>query len=204
MNDSNKVKDTIIETSMEVQKYNEKYNNVLYDFLMKASELVELSKDLYQIEETIILNQISLKDYVLNSEICNYLKRNHIENYSIEELKKWMREYKHHNLADLSTYELALSLYEMLEELKTIADSKIEYEVNQLSNWLQGVNGIKNITNDTWRNLYDNLMQQIKEDILNRVLNDKKVGLVVQMLDDIFNYYLYGYPKIPIELVKNN
>ena len=58
MNDSNKVKDTIIETSMEVQKYNEKYNNVLYDFLMKASELVELSKDLYQIEETIILNQI--------------------------------------------------------------------------------------------------------------------------------------------------
>ena len=76
--------------------------------------------------------------------------------------------------------------------------------MNQLSNWLQGVNGIKNITNDTWRNLYDNLMQQIKEDILNRVLNDKKAGLVVQMLDDIFNYYLYGYPKIPIELVKNN
>ena len=66
MNYSNKVKDTIIETSMEVQKYNEKYNNILYDFLMKASELVELSKDLYQIEETIILNQISLKDYVLN------------------------------------------------------------------------------------------------------------------------------------------
>ena len=189
---------------MEVQKYNEKYNNILYDFLMKASELVELSKDLYQIEETIILNQISLKDYVLNSEICNYLKRNHIENYSIEELKKWMREYKHHNLVDLSKYELALSLYEMLEELKTIADSKIEYEVNRLSNWLQGVNGIKNITNDTWRNLYNNLMQQIKEDILNRVLNDKKAGLVVQMLDDVFNYYLYGYPKIPIELVKNN
>lgn len=47
-------------------------------------------------------------------------------------------------------------------------------------------------------------MQQIKEDILNRVLNDKEAGLVVQMLDDIFNYYLYGYPKIPIELVKNN
>lgn len=87
MNDSNKVKDTIIETSMEVQKYNEKYNNILYEFLMKASELVGLSKDLYQIEETIILNQISLKDYVLNSAICNYLKRNHIENYSIEELK---------------------------------------------------------------------------------------------------------------------
>ena len=43
-----------------------------------------------------------------------------------------------------------------------------------------------------------------KEDILNRVLNDKEAGLVVQMLDDIFNYYLYGYPKIPIELVKNN
>ena len=75
------IKDEILEIFTEKQNYDEKYNSLMFDFLTKAYELVELSEDLYQVENTIKLNQISLKDYILNSEICNFLKKNNFNNY---------------------------------------------------------------------------------------------------------------------------
>lgn len=66
----------------------------MFSFVTKAYELVDLSEDLYQLEHTIKLNQISLKDYILNSEICNFLKNNNINNYSIEDLKGFIQNNK--------------------------------------------------------------------------------------------------------------
>ena len=66
----------------------------MFSFVTKAYELVDLSEDLYQLEHTIKLNQISLKDYILNSEICKFLKNNNINNYSIEDLKGFIQNNK--------------------------------------------------------------------------------------------------------------
>ena len=55
--------------------------------LQKANELVELSDDDYQIEKTLKLNKISLKGFVLDSDLCNQLNENNMNDYSIDELK---------------------------------------------------------------------------------------------------------------------
>ncbi len=187
------IKDEILEIFTEKQNYDEKYNSLMFDFITKAYELVELSEDLYQVEHTIKLNQISLRDYILNSEICNYLKDNNFNNYSIEDLKEYMQKHENQNTSNIASYKLALELYEKLEEIKDIENSKIDYEVSRMSNLLDNINNIESIDKDKYQDLYNDLLQQVKVKYLdNNFIDNRLNNYVVQILNDIFNYYLYG------------
>lgn len=201
MDNMKNIKDEILEIFTEKQNYDEKYNSLMFDFLTKAYELVELSEDLYQVENTIKLNQISLKDYILNSEICNFLKKKNFNNYSIEDLKEYMQKCENQNISNIASYKLALELYEKLEEIKNIENLKINYEISQMGNLLDNINNVKNIDKDKYQELYKDLLQQVKVKYLDNNLIDNKLNeYLVQILNDIFNYYLYGNKKIPLEI----
>lgn len=201
MNNIENIGVEILEIFTEKQKYDEKYNNLMFSFVTKAYELVDLSEDLYQLEHTIKLNQISLKDYILNSEICNFFKNNNINNYSIEDLKGFMQKYEIQNISDITSYKLALELYERLDEIKNIENSKIDYEINRMSSILEDINNIESIDKDKYQDLYNHLLEQIKAKYLdNNLIDDKINNCVIQMLNDIFNYYLYGNKEIPVNM----
>ena len=201
MDNIKNIKDEILEIFTEKQNYDEKYNSLMFDFLTKAYELVELSEDLYQVENTIKLNQISLKDYILNSEICNFLKKNNFNNYPIEDLKEYMQKCENQNISNIASYKLALELYEKLEEIKNIENLKINYEISQMGNLLDNIHNVKNIDKDKYQELYKDLLQQVKVKYLDNNLIDNKLNeYLVQILNDIFNYYLYGNKKIPLEI----
>ena len=194
------IKDEILEIFTEKQNYDEKYNSLMFDFITKAYELVELSEDLYQVEHTIKLNQISLKDYILNSKICNYLKDNNFNNYSIEDLKEYMQKCENQNISNIASYKLALELYEKLEEIKNIENLKIDYEISQMGNLLDNVSKIESVTKDKYQALYNDLLQQVKVKYLdNNLIDDKTNNYVMKILNDIFNYYLYGNKEIPLQ-----
>lgn len=201
MNNIENIGVEILEIFTEKQKYDEKYNNLMFSFVTKAYELVDLSEDLYQLEHTIKLNQISLKDYILNSEICKFLKNNNINNYSIEDLKGFIQKYEIQNISDITSYKLALELYERLDEIKNIENSKIDYEINRMSSILEDINNIESIDKDKYQDLYNHLLEQIKAKYLdNNLIDDKINNCVIQMLNDIFNYYLYGNKEIPVNM----
>ena len=201
MNNIENIGVEILEIFNEKQKYDEKYNNLMFSFVTKAYELVDLSEDLYQLEHTIKLNQISLKDYILNSEICKFLKNNNINNYSIEDLKGFIQKYEIQNISDITSYKLALELYERLDEIKNIENSKIDYEINRMSSILEDINNIESIDKDKYQDLYNHLLEQIKAKYLdNNLIDDKINNCIIQMLNDIFNYYLYGNKEIPVNM----
>lgn len=187
----------ILEIFTEKQNYDEKYNNLMLSFILKAHELVELSNDLYQLENTIRLNQISLKDYILNSEICKSLKNSNINNYSIDDLKSYMTKYD--NQENIKSYQLALELYERLEEIEYVESAKINYEIDRMSNILENISTIKAVEKSKYQYLYNNLINQLRIKYLNNNLIDDKINnYAVQILNDIFNYYLYGNKEIPV------
>ena len=201
MNNIENIGVEILEIFTEKQNYDEKYNNLMFSFVTKAYELVDLSEDLYQLEHTIKLNQISLKDYILNSEICSFLKNNNINNYSIEDLREFMKKYEIQNISDITSYKLALELYEKLDEIKSIENAKIDYEINRMSNILEDISNVENIDKDKYQDLYNHLLEQIKVNYLdNNLIDDKINNYVVQILNDIFNYYLYGNKEIPVDM----
>ena len=191
----------ILEIFVKKRDYDEEYNNLMFSFVTKAYELVELSENLYQLERTIELNQISLKDYILNSEICIFLKKKNINNYSIADLKLIMLKYENQNISNITSYKLALELYEKLEELKNIESKKIDYELKQISNILKGISNIENISKDKYYDLYSQLLRQIKVEYLDKELIDDKINnYIIEILSDIFNYYLYGNKEIPVDM----
>ena len=200
MNDVSNIKSKILEIFNEKQLADEKYHNVLFTFLTNAYELVELSKGLYQIEHNIKLNQISLKDYILNSEICIWLKENNISNYKIEDLKMFMSKYEKQTNKDISVYKLSLELYEKLEEMKNIENTKIKNELTKTSTLLTDLDKIKSIEKANYQILYNDLLQQIKTKYLDtNFIDEKAKNYFMEILNDIFSYYLYGNKEIPIE-----
>ncbi len=189
----------ILESYVEIDKIHDDINNKIFNFITKANELVELSEDDYQIEKTLMLNKISLKGYVLDSDLCNKLSKNNINDYSINELKNYIIQYEKSFDTDYSQYLLALSLYELIEDVEKQVDSKIELEISELSNIIQSISDIKNTDKTNYENLYYNFKSQLDDCFKENKLDEKSYGICIQILNDIFNFYISGYPNIPDE-----
>ncbi len=189
----------ILESYVEIDKIHDDINNKIFNFITKANELVELSEDDYQIEKTLMLNKISLKGYVLDSDLCNKLSENNINDYSINELKNYIIQYEKSFDIDYSQYLLALSLYELIEDVEKQVDSKIELEISELSNIIQSISDIKNTDKNNYENLYYNFKSQLDDCFKENKLDEKSYGICIQILNDIFNFYISGYPNIPDE-----
>lgn len=189
----------ILESYVEIDKIHDDINNKIFNFITKANELVELSDDDYQIEKTLKLNKISLKGYVLDSDLCNQLNQNNMNEYSIDELKNYFNQYESSSNIDYSNYLLALSLYELIENIEEQVDSKIELEINELSNIIQDISNIKNLDKNDYENAYYNYKSQLDNCFKENKLDEKSYGICIQILNDVFNFYISGYPNIPDE-----
>lgn len=189
----------ILESYIEIDRLHDDINNKIFNFITKANELVELSEDDYQIEKTLQLNKISLKSYILDSSCCTSLKENNISNYSIKELKNYLMQYEKAFNEDFSKYYLALSLYETIENIEKTVDDKIQMEINEISNIVSNIKDIKSIASSELENLYYNSKNQIDSQYKNNKVDNKAYSICIQFLNDIFNYYINGYPTIPDE-----
>ena len=197
MNDNLNVK--ILESYVEFDKLHDDINKAMFNFITKANELVNLSEDDYQIEMTLRLNKISLKGYVLDSELCTQLHENNITDYSIDELKQYLTQYEKKYNTDCLKYLLALSLYEQIEQIEQLVDSKIDLEIKELSKIISDINSISNMDKSEYEKLYTNLKNQLDEYYTSQKLDEKSYNICVQILNDIFNFYINGYPNIPNE-----
>lgn len=189
----------ILESYIEMDKIQNKINSEMFNFITKANELVELSEDDYQIEKTLKLNKISLKGYVLDSECCVNLSANNINDYSIDELKNYLIQYEKSFNVDYSNYFLALSLYEAIEEIENLVDNKVNLEIQKINELIPNINNIKSISQNEFEKLYLNLKNQLDNYFKDNSLNEKSYNICIQILNDIFNFYINGYPNIPDE-----
>lgn len=194
----------ILESYMDIDKIHDDINNKIFQFITKASELVELSEDMYQIERTIKLNKISLKGYLLDSPCCNFLKENNIEDYTIEDLKNYLNKYEQLNNEDCSQYYLAVSLFELLEDIENLVEDKIDLEISKIFELTPLINDIDKIDSNDYERLYNNIKNDINNKYLKRnLIDDKSFDSCMRFVNDIFNFFISGYPNIPDEYLFN-
>jgi hypothetical protein len=178
--------------------YNE-INSKMSQFITKANELVDLSEDDYQIEKTFRLNKISLKGFVLSSPCCVSLSSNGIANYSIAELKNYLIQYETTVFDDCAKYHLALLLYENIEEIEKLVDSRIDLEIEALKDILPDITNIKNMDKREYEEFYYILKKSLNSYVNEYNLDEQSYNTIIRMLNDIFNFYIGGYPSIPDE-----
>lgn len=194
----------ILESYMDIDKIHDEINNKIFQFITKASELVDLSEDMYQIERTIKLNKISLKGYLLDSPCCNFLKENNINNYTIEDLKNYLNKYEQLNNEDCSQYYLAVSLFELLENIENLVEDKIDLEISKIFELTPLINDIDKIDSNDYERLYNNIKNDINNKYLKRnLIDDKSFDTCMSFINDIFNFFISGYPDIPDEFLFN-
>lgn len=189
----------ILESYVEIDKIHDEINNKIFKFITQAGELVELSDDDYQIERTLKLNKISLKGYVLDSECCVQLNDNNVTDFSIDDLKQYLEQYEKSFNVDYSKYFLALSLYENIEEIENLIDSKISLELSKLNNLISNIDDIKVIDKSNLERLYYQQKNIIDNFYQTSRIENKSYNICIQFLNDIYNYYISGYPDIPEE-----
>ena len=189
----------IKESYVEIYKIHDEINNKIFNFITKANELVELSEDDYQIEKTLKLNKISLKAYILDSSCCIALNDNNITDYSIQDLKGYLMQYEQNTNEDYSKYYLAVSLYENVEGIEELVDKEINLEINELSQIVPDINNIKLSDKNKYEEIYFNIKNKLDEFLKNNRLDEKSYNICIQILNDIFNFYISGYPTIPDE-----
>ena len=187
-------------------EYQTKYNTSMYEFINKGNELLNLTLGMYQIENTISLNKISLKGYILESNICKDLNRKGIKSYTIEDLKKHLYRLDSENNQETSILLKAVYLYELLEQIE-----KDEYNNNKdLLNKLGKVydktillNYDINMKDKNKLNQdYTLLISQITNNYINTNLIDEKIKQYTAMLiNQIFTFILNGNKPISNEFI---
>ena len=190
----------VLETYVEIDKIHDEINNKMFNFITMASEFVDTSEDDYQIEKTTELNKISLKDYVLNSPCCIKLKEVNVSSYTIDELKQYLDQYANEYNEDVSKYYRAIEIYEFIESIEDLVDKKVEMEINEINYFNHNINKTLELENkDDYEKLYIESKDIIDNDFTNNKINEKAHTIIIQMLNDIFNYFISGYPQIDDE-----
>lgn len=200
MDDNVSVK--VLESYIEVEKFNQKINDKLFSFITRCSDLEELSNHNYSIQKSLELNKNYFQGYVLESYLCNYLKDNSNKDYSISELKAFMNQYANNSDEDYAPYYLALELYEMADEIEELIDKKIEYEMTLLYEYDEDIEKLE--TSKNYEELYNSIKNKLTDELLNKnLIDDTGFSKLMLMLNEVFNFFMIGYPDLTDEYINN-
>lgn len=187
-------KKEIINSINELYNYHIDFENVfinyLSEFYNEAEKLVALSNGKYQIEKNIKLNKISIKGYILDSDI---IKKINLDEFRLFELKQYLNNIKSDDKYNIMA---AIKLYEILDNMEQV-------ELNQISNSLYY---IQMITGSLFEEeiedkgnlstIYNNLLNIINNYKKSNILNDDLYNKTICCLNFLFNYYINGSRKI--------
>ena len=98
--------------------------NKLYELMTKmlglGKNLEKLSDYEYFINEDLEKNRIQVKGFILESRFISYLKGHGVENYSFEELERYLKRYIESSGDTIDEVSTAMELYPLILEYKKV------------------------------------------------------------------------------------
>lgn len=186
----------ILNVCIDYITYNENYEKMLNQFIKKGMDLKNITDGIFRIEKSLYLNKVSLKGYILNSDACKELKNQNIVNYSIDELKQYIEQYKNIK-GDISNIEKALNLYIELLSMEQFIEKSLEQIANKINNILKdnlliNKNGDSLLIRDelSSNNLIVN--QKINNLLNNNMIDNEIKEYLTIIINEYFNYYISG------------
>lgn len=185
---------------LEIKEYNEKINEEIQNFIIKAKELEQLSNNEYEIQKTLKDNKIFLRGYILESSIPITLEEMNMKDYTLEELRNYMEKYEYQNKNEnFTSYYIAFDLYDTIDRIEELTDNKIDFEMDIFTK--MNINIKRIFTLD--KSEYELFFQEIANYLQHNLLDNIEYNNYLELLNDIFNYYINGYPNIPAGYLYN-
>ena len=182
------------EILLKLENYDKNIQEKLQDFITGCFSLRESSNGQYQVQKTIELNKIYFQGYVLDSKICQNLKKDNITDYSLTALKNYLNQNFNNLEIDCIPYYEALILYEKANALEDMTDEKIELEIDFLSEYVEEIKILKYevMAKDKLFNFY----KDIKEKLVKTLLSEQVSDIAINILNNVFEFFWSGYPLI--------
>ncbi len=199
LNDNIKnIRISIINTAIQRIEGYQLYSKTLYQFLEESGELVNLTEQLYQIEDTLELNRISLKGLILESNLCNALDSSGIE-YSLNDLKKYLYQNVNNPEIDSEVIGKEITLYETIEEIINYEKNQIDNMANIIGNLINDKELLERIDNKEKLITNKKLIIEKNNSLLKEmILDDYTKNILDNMIEQIFNNYMQVENKLPV------
>lgn len=192
----------IINTAIQRINNYSLYSQSLYQYLQNSGELVNLTEELYQIEDTLELNRISLKGMILESNLCKFLDNSGIS-YTLPELRSYLyQQYSNDNL-DIEVIDKEITLYETIEDLVNFENNQIDGLAHVISNILKEKSYL-NRKQDLKLLKENKIKIEMKIDKMyeTKVLDAVTKDLLLNMINQIFNNYMNIQAKLPLDILE--
>lgn len=117
----------------------------------------------------------------------------------------YLKKYEESTNIDCSSYYLALLLYENLEDIEKSFDKINDIELKFISQLDSSINNIGSIKKSEYETFYNKIKVNLTNNFLKqKIVSEDNFDIVIQILNDIFNFYISGYPDIPNEYIQNS
>lgn len=181
---------------LKLYKINEdnKYFDLLNKFLKTSDIMIEKSNGIYQLEETIRLNKISLKGYILESDFCKKLSDDGIENFTLDELKKYLLEYK--SDIDIENISIAINMYETITKLESIENNEVKVMLENLEKIYNDKLRYNLINEEELDSKYNIIINDINNKYDSKILDEISKNCLIEIVNKIFDYHKNGNRKI--------
>lgn len=189
----------ILETYNEIVEMNSIINKQYLNFVDECYVLEEISNNEYEIQTSLKLNKNYFQGILSKSDLCNQLNDNNYNEMTLDKLKLIFKQYESTTGNNIDLYCKAIDLYQMADNIEEKIDKKIELELLLIYDIDIEITKIQSTDLNKLLELYKKIENYIKENFLKtNIITQDDFNKCIYMLNDIFNYFINGYPNLPL------
>lgn len=206
---------TILKTAIQKISRDNYTDSLKKEYMNKMSDFLEIEEH-FQLEDDIQSNNLALKKYLLNSDVCLYLKSQGITSYDLYDLRYYSFDYEMRFGKDQRNVEKAIKLYENSEQilkneiqkmyiikdgLGDIFDKDILSQYQEMEKQADGMTTLdqENKTQEQYSNDYNLALKQLEQLYTEGTLDKATYGYAKIMIDQLFKYYQNGLEIIKLD-----
>lgn len=174
----------IVKDYMQVSEEIKKYNNAIGEFVVECEELISLTDNKFFINENLEYTKIAIKGFILESDMCELLKRKNIDNCTIKELNEFSYAYEEKSHKNMDNVRKALKLYKETNKLLNTYDNILSIIEKSLSNLIEydranKEKNYKELNNLLTQNIVDSVTFKYLNDLINHLYYLLNNGLIL-------------------------
>ncbi len=174
----------------------DKLFELIKQILEYSKKLEKLSEYQYIMNEDLEKNRIQVKGYILESRFITYLKENGIENFSFDELEKYLKRYIESSGDTIDDVSTAMLLYPLILKYRDMFLGNYDKVKHYLSNVFES-KLLEN--NGNLKEKYEKILEKIQIMNVNNQIDNRTRECLEELINDLFTYYVDNKIKMPME-----
>ena len=183
----------ILETSLKVMKMHGQLELLLNKFLERYQDIEYDENDFYIASDNIQDIRIFIKGKLLESDICEELRKNNIDTFTTEQLSKYIILYEEQRQKDLEKIKVGVELYSQLENIYALIAKEKNIIYSDLINGILNINiDLEQDINEYFSNRSQEILSLVQRKYTEHILNEITYNCFINILNIFYSLLDYN------------